>query len=114
MDIQTKYNIDDHLFHPRSYSQYYSEEKEFEGHVWKRSWHTFEPTVKEKKIVDIKVEIRHGKQEVKYRMIDVVGKDPLFGNWYDEEQLDRCFTTHDEAMHLAEEYAIHLKKEYYG
>jgi hypothetical protein len=115
MQINTKYNIGDVLFLPRSFERYASEIVIIDGKEYTHNSVYHEPIVRQKVITAVHVNVVTGYQHVKYTLKHVNGMaDGEIGRYYDEEELDRGFNNEREAMALAEEYAIHQKKEYYG
>lgn len=120
MKIETKYNIGDIFYCPRSYARTRIIEQEIDGYDWERREAYLSPEVKIIRIRSIGVEvdvdplhnyIRYG-CDMKRNIGDEWEEEVLRN--YTEEILARAYDNYDQAWEKAQEYAIHKKQEYFG
>lgn len=109
-----KYNIGDVFFMARSYHRFGEEEKiTVDGKEYTHKPEYHEPVVKKKTIVGLEMtdSIYNG---IRWRYLLSEDTKTDWASHYYEEDLDNAFHTYEEAEQVAEEYAIHKNKEYYG
>lgn len=114
MNIATKYNIGDVFYLPRSKKTFGEDEViTVDGKEYTRMPYSFVPSVKKRTISAIEANVREdGTTEIRYQL---VADDDVWPHHYYEDVLTNgSYRTYGEALHVAEEYAIHKKQEYFG
>ena len=111
MKIETKYEVGHVFCVPRSNRVLHKVELMFDGETWSRDTYKIEPVIKYKEIVKIIVTMDVKMTPwISYYVVDEGQSDQL-SSVYAEHQITNY--TEEEAMKIAEEYAMQ-EKEYYG
>ena len=111
MLIETKYNVGDKFWVPRSLRKYKTEKMEFEGEVWERNIEYYEASAKLKEIIAIDIQVYAAKPRIIYGVINE-GKPNDLSHHYPEDNIE-INQTEEDCIMIAQEYAD-KEQEYFG
>lgn len=119
MMFETKYDIGQVFYLPRSKKLHRTDEKVIDGITYTAKIAYFEPEVIPVVIEEIIVNVSNKRlNDVQYmtsqinpETMEVLNSYKLYLN---EDELSRAASTYDRARMIAEEFAVHKKREYHG
>lgn len=119
MKAESKYNLGEVFYCPRSYRRTRTVTKEIDGEIWERREAYFSPEVKMLRIIRIEFNIKADSVDAAYycearRDPSDEWEDEGYFRVYSDKILDRAYDNYEQAIEKATEYAVHKKREYFG